>query len=909
MVVFVGRDRTLGELVDVVERAAAGNGGGRWLVGEAGVGKTAVLQQLAEQISPETRVLWATGREGETEFAWGVFEQLIGPLVSEGLDAVLPAPQRAAVRSALALDVATDGMDQSPLAPVVAARNLVLASNEALPVLVLVDDLQWVDAPSRRALDYLLARIADTTIAVVAAGRPGGDDDPPVPALPLEPLDPAASLLLLQERGIPDPAIGERILDEVGGNPLLLQAAASALDDLQRSGRAGLPEVLPVPASVTRLAEKRLVDLDTAARDAVLVAAIAPGGELRTVSHALRVLGHDGESLEAAEAGGILRIDGSRVAFSHPTLRSAAYYAATPSERRQAHTAVASGLTDDVVRAWHLGQAAIGPDDHAADQLARAGDALLGRRAPIEAAAHFERAAALTNDPETAALRLRKAAEALADTGRSDVAVAALDRADRLGRKKLEAARRERLRLRLAARSSATADVVEGLRRLAAQVQDLDPQLSAEVSLDCVPTLVQLFRVDDIEAVATDALTQAEQAGASDLARRAEVVLGGVRLGRGDLDGQEHLDRYAEVLEAEGSVAAAPFLAEVVAPFLGLLRRGPEVDALFDDLDRELRAAVAIPALIAVLGARAVLNHGRDLRLTIAYDVEAIELSKAIDQPDLARFATVSLAMASGVRGDVERTTWAAERCAASSDRTHHVAGLAGRAHLHLARGELDESLALYERLYEQHGIGHSMARWEPDWCEALVRHRQTERALEMIDHFSASPMGLLATGGVARVRGMLAVDDADAVAQFEHGLRFVDLIPNDIVRGRTELVWGERLRRARKRAEARTHLETAVTLLRRVGADPWADRAERELVAAGAAPAMQQGTADALTGRERDVVRLAAEGATNRVIAEQLYVSPRTVETHLGSIYRKLGVANRRELIHWVSKGGGPAN
>lgn len=909
LAVFVGREHYLRELTDLAARAAAGDGGVRWIVGDAGMGKTAVLGELVERIDPDTRVLSATGREGETELAWGVFEQLVAPLVTEELDTRLPAPQRSAVRSALALETSPASTDHLPLATAMAGRNLLLLAAATRPLLVLLDDWHWVDEPSRRALDYVLARLEGTPITVIVAGRRGDGAEPPVEALPLDPLDRDASLALLRERGVQDREVGERILDQLGGNPLLLGAAASELDEPQRAGRAPLPEVLPVPASVVRLAEKHLVDLDTSTRDAVLIAAVAPRGDLRTVNLALRVLGRDGHPLERAEAAGIIRLDEAHVAFTHPTLRSAAYHTASAGDRRRAHGAVAETLTDEVVRAWHAGQAAVGPDDGVADDLTRAADTLLGRRAPVAAAGSFERAAALTTDPEAAGVRLRRAAEALAETGRTEAALALLDQADDLGRLELEAARREQLRLRLAARGGATEEAIEGLRSLAARVQALDPLLSAQVWLDALPALVGAARGNDIEQVAKSALEQADRAGSPNLARRAEVALGGLRLARGDLDGQAMLDRYAEVLEVEGALASAPFLAEVVAPYLGLLRRGPEVEALFDTLERDLRQAVAIPSLIAVLSARSLLSRGRDLRRSAADNVEAIELAEAIDQPELALLAAASLSVTAGVMGDDERVALAAGRCARATSSAHQAGGLAGRAALHLGRGELDEALAIYELMCERFGIGSSMVRWEPDWCEALVRTRHRERAAETIEEFAGSPMGPLTTGGICRVRGMVATDDDAAAAQFRRALRFVDIIPNDVVRGRTELVWGERLRRSRKRAEARTHLETAVTLLRRVGADPWADRAERELVAAGAAPAMQQGTADALTGRERDVVRLAAEGATNRVIAEQLYVSPRTVETHLGSIYRKLGVANRRELIHWVSKGGGPDN
>ena len=252
MPVFVGRESSLRELVDVVGRAASGHGDGRWLVGDPGVVKTAVLRQLVERVEPGTRVLWATGREGETALAWGVFEQLIAPLVADGLDSTLAEPQRAAVRSALAVETEPLTTDPSHLAPAVGGRNLLLAAAESQPLLVLVDDLHWVDQPSRRMIDFVLARLDGTRVAVVVAGRSGHGADPPIAELPLAPLDRDASLAILRECGVHDQAVGDRILDQLGGNPLLLGAAVGELDEHQRSGRAGLPDVLPVPASAGR---------------------------------------------------------------------------------------------------------------------------------------------------------------------------------------------------------------------------------------------------------------------------------------------------------------------------------------------------------------------------------------------------------------------------------------------------------------------------------------------------------------------------------------------------------------------------------------------------------------------------------------------------------------------------------
>ncbi len=901
---LLGREHLLADLTTVVQQAAAGHGGARWIVGDAGVGKTAVLHHLIAARPGQSRLLTATGREGEAGLAWGGVEQLVGPLVAEGHDAALPDPQRAALRAALALGGGDTPATGTTLAPIVGTRSLLTRAARQRPLLVVIDDVHWLDEPSRAAVGYLATRLAAEPIALVVGGRPE-PTTPPCPADTLGPLDPVAAEALLERLGITDPAVARQIIEQVGGTPLLLEAAVAALDDHQRKGRAALPEVLTVPPSVGRVAEQRLDGLEAECRTALLVAATALRGDLTVVSRALSALAVDVGRLEPAEAAGIVTVVDHRVEFSHPTLRSAAYHGAAARDRRLAHGAIGAVLTDQVASAWHTGLATLGPDAEAADALAGSGDELMRRRAPVDGARHLELAARLTPDPETAARRLRRGASALSETGRVEAALALLARADELGHDPLEAARREQLRLRIAARGGATDAVIEQLRTLAESVEDADPGLAAELWLDTLPALVRSIRLDEIEHAAKLALEQARRAGDTRLERRAEVATGAVRLARGDIGGADLLDRHVEILDCEGALAAGAFLAEVVAPALALLRRGPEVELLFDTLDRELRAAVALPALVAVLSARAVLAHGRDLHETIALDSEAIALADSIGQPDLALHAAGSLVVAAAMAGDRERCLLGAERCERSRDDAHRLAGLCGRAALHLGEGRLDEALALYEQMGERFGIGTLVIRWEPEWCEALVRSRRRAEALGVLDELVGTPSALLATAAVERIRGLLAEDDDEAAEHFQASLSFLDLIPNDVARGRTELLWGERLRRSRKRAEARAHLEAAATILRRVGADLWADRAERELVAAGSAAVGLMGSLEALTTQEHEAARRAVVGASNREIADQLFLSPRTVETHLGSVYRKLGVRNRRELVQWARATG----
>lgn len=900
---LLGREALLEQLTSTVARAVVGQGSVTWLVGDAGVGKTSLLRGLVDQIGPEARALCVSGHEGEVDLAWAGLEQLVGPLIAEGLDASLPAPQRAALRAALALEGGDGSGDESPLAPVVGARTLLAAAAEAQALVLVVDDVQWLDQPSRRAVDHLATRLDGCRMALVVAGRPHHDVPSPVVPQRLEPLDPAAAAAVLRQRGVTDPAVAQRVIAQLGGNPLLLEAATEAMDGHQRAGRRALPEVLVLPSSVARLAEQRLAGLDDEVRTAVLVAAVAPRSDLGVVGRALDGLGEHARWLEAAEAAGIIDVHEGVVRFAHPTLRSAAYHGMSTVRRRQAHLAVAGALTDIVAKAWHAGLGTFSPDEDVAGALTGSGAELLHRRTPVDAAQHFELAAVLSPEPEVAAVRLRLAAQALAETGRSDAALVLLERADRQGQDQLEAARREQLRLRMASREGAADEVIERLRALAAEVEESDPELSAELLLDTLPALVRSIRLGEIEAAASSALDYARRAGSDRLARRAEVVLGAVRLAGGDLAGSALLDRHVEVLADEGALAAGPFLAEVVAPSLGLLHRGPEVDVLFDTLEADLRAAVAVPALIVVLGARAVLAHGRDLRETLALNAEAMALADAVGQPELAAHAAGSQVIAAAVRGDRDACLDAARRCAASPHEAHQLAGFCGLGALHLGYGELTEALTAYDELYDRFGVGSFVIRWEPEWCEALVRARRREDAVAVLEKLVQAPGAVMVTAGIERVRGLLADDDEEAAEHLTVALAVLDFVPNDVARGRTELLWGERLRRSRKRAAARAHLEEAVMLLDRVGAEVWAERARRELVATGAGPNGTAGSVLALTVQELDAARLAVAGATNAEIGERMFLSPRTVETHLGKVYRKLGVRNRLGLVAWAAE------
>ncbi len=859
------------------------------------MGKSALLDDAADAARGTARVLRAEGREAEHDLPWSALGEVLGPLLDEGLDTRLDRTERVALLGALARQDLEQEVE--PYAVLRGSVSLLREASGRSPVLVLVDDVQWLDPPSRLAVEHLTRAVEIAGVALVVAGRPEDTVVPAVPPTRLEALAPASARALLEDLGVDSADVRGRVVRELGGNPLLLHAAAAALGPAQRRGAVTLPAVLPVPASVGRLAEDRLAAVPPDDQPGLLALALA---DVLDATAAVGVMVRGGAApdvLSRLEAAGVLAVAPEAVRFSHPTLRTATIDKAGGAARRAAHGLLAEVVTDPSSRAWHRGLSLAGPEEAVAADLEEQAVALARRGAPFGAARHLELAARLSVDDIAAARRLRRAAEAAFGAGEDDAAVALLDRADVVaGAGDDDGWRRSRVRLRLQLRAGDLDAPVAGLRRLATDVAAHDPRSAAELLLDAVPALVRTVRLPDLDAVARESRRLADQAGDARLARRAEVALGIAETAVGDASGPAHLDRYREVLQDEG-LEAGPFLAEVVAPALAVLRPGPEADELFTTLDAELRAAALAPALVALLAARAIATQTRRFPEAVAYGREAVDLSVAIGLPVLGRLPAISLVLCAGLVGDRAGCAAAAELLLATDEPLLVQGALIGVGALHLGLGELEQALEVYERIGEEFGLGAGVTRWEPEWCEVLVRLGRREEAAAALERAAATETAWIAEGPFDRVRGLLAGTGEEADADFGRAVAWFQAVGNRMGEGRTELCWGERSRRDRRRAAARVHLARAAALFEELGAGLWLDRARAELEAVRAAGGRGVRGVDALTARELEVARRAAGGQTNREIAESLFVSPRTIETQLAAACRKLGVANRREL------------
>lgn len=880
---LLGRADAVEAIGELLDRAAAGDGGTLWFEGEAGIGKTRLLAQARPLAAGRFLVLATTGYESEVDLAWSGLLSIVEPLLAGDL----AAPQRAAIDAALHLAGADEPVE--PFAVVLAVRNLLLDASEGRPVLLLVDDAHWLDESTRLVVDHLARRSSGLPVAVVAASRPA-TPGAPVDAVELGPVGDDAATELLVQAGVDSPEVRSRLVQELGGRPLLLLAAAARL----AVGDTPAATPVPLPPTVLELAADRLDGLDPAARFPLLVAATVAGGDQDTIARALAAEGLALDALDTAEAAGILAFGGGRVAFTHPTLRSAAYHGATASDRRRAHRLVGRVSDAPDTQALHLALGAEGPDAELLGRVEAAADALHARGAPVEAARAHELAARLADQPEAAARQLRLAAELLVDTPEADAVLDLLDRAALVDRSAAEQARAEKVRLRWASRQGDSDAAIDGLQSLAGALAGDEPALATGLLLEALPSLIRQRRAVDIFVVSKQAHELAATCDDRGVRLRADIALGGSLVAAGDPAGGPLIERYHELLDEEG-LGAGPFLAEVTAPILGFLHRTDDVRVLLDRLEADLRRRGALPVLASVLAAKAAILHGPDLPGTIAAAEEAIALAEELRHPGLVEMPAASLAVAAAMRGDAERTATACAVVEACGGPVNRQTAEIARGALALGHGRLDEALVAYEWLAAEAGLGRGHLRWEPEWAESLIRAQRREDARRVLDDLEASGGPGWAVAGVARIEGMLADDEDVAAERFRTSVDLMALARNDVGEGRTELVWGERLRRARRRAAARPHLERALELLTRCGASVWAERAAAELALAGGVAAAS-GTEE-LTAQELHVARLAASGATNRDIGHELFVSPRTVEAHLTTVFRKLGVRNRREL------------
>ena len=907
-----GREQECARLDRALESARRGRSAVLVLRGEAGMGKTSLLRYAIAQ-AEAMDVVRATGVESEAELEFSGLLELCRPLLAHVGE--LPELQASALLGALGFEPA-GAHDRFAIGA--ATLGLLAAAAERQPLLVVVDDLNWLDRPSAEALRFAAQRLLADRVAVIAATRleEGSDFVPGAEEIELAPLPLESARGVVEDEvgyAIP-PDVMDRLHAATHGNPLALVELTDILTPDQLHGHEPLEDPLPAGAGVERAFAGRAQGLPVEARRALLLLALATVDRLEVVARALDGIGLDTGALEAAEDARLIEIESGRVRFRHPLVRSAVTRSASPPERRAAHRALASALDgDEDRRAWHLGAAALGPDEEAASALAAAGARASGRGGFGPAAAAFERAALLTPDEPRRLERLADAAEAAWHAGATTHAIALLD--DALARRSEPRQRARMLHLRgrlevyTGSQEKAHALLLEG----GALVEDVDPALAATLLGDAVEPCFYGGRVDEGLAAAERARALASSDGTF-VDAHTDYWLARALAAAGR--GEEAAKRYTRLLEILDTVPGLSLRWALVVRSiaLGMLDRPDEgctVAAKAVGVARE-RGPTGLASALAQAswnGVRAGHWHR-----TVSAATEGLALARELAQTIHVVDFLCDLTRIEAARGDVQS-------CRVHADE---VDELAERHGLVIVREQTRTSLGLLELGLGRpdHALPHleqaagnlASLRFhdrdvapEPELVEALVRLGRVEDAraalgpaLERVA--GASPAWGAAVG--ARLRGLVADEDAFE-GEFRNALALHERADDVFAQARTELAFGERLRRAGHRREARVHLRVALAAFEVLAAAPWLERTGTELRATGETLRKRQPyEAEELTPQELQIALLVAEGKTNKEVGATLFLSHKTVEFHLGRIYRKLSLGSRGELIKLFAAG-----
>ena len=905
---LVGRQEELARINALIARARRGRGGALAIRGVAGIGKTALLSETVAR-ARGMRVLATAGHQTESTLLFAGLSDLAAPIL--GHLAAVPPPQSAALRGALALDVPSPG---DRFAVCAAALALLRSASVDRPILIVTDDAHWLDGPSAECLAYIARRVGGTPIAVLISLRTedgGVVDLRDLDVLDLGPLEPADARSLL-ERAAPDLAAAahETILATAAGIPLgLLELPASLAPDERTGERQPRGPLRPTDA-IRRAFEGRIARLADDTSRALLVAAATEPAEMGTVAAACRAVGVDPRALEQAERERLIVIDSGRLEFGHPLARSVAYHAATNAERRRVHAALA-GVTSGESRAWHLASSAAGPDEEAADALDEVGHRAVARRGYAVASAAFERSARLTPPGDRRAARFLAAAAAGAAAGRPSPATALLDQATNETSDPHLLASIEQQRGAVLMMTGPPSAVVERLQRAAQPLFTSDPDRAAEMLADAA---IAASAAGHCRA----ALTIAEKAASLLSAKSSTLARAHALAARG------HCRLLTGLTAQAGSdIAEVRKLVPSIPPgwqSMGAVMVALDTYLLVVDPVAARNVSQAHAAAMREAGALSGLPYALSMGVMSGIWVgpwaslesearEAVALCEETGQEPTLGYALYCVARLTAAWGREDECRRAVSRALELGER----AGLgsvisfatAALGFLELSLGRIAQAIEVLERAQQgldEQGIGGpTLVPVMPDLIESYVRAGRGIDAVRMADRLTGQAEatgGRWALGAAARCRALTS--DASPDAGFALALELHDgSLPFE--RARTLLAYGQRLHRLRRREEARTRLREAIDILAELDARPWLAVARGELRAAGAVTRTAR-PPTVLSPQEWRVALAVSRGATNREVAAQLFLSPRTVESHLEQIYRKLDLRSRTQLATYAA-------
>ncbi|MEO3826599.1 AAA family ATPase [Actinomadura sp. B10D3] len=894
----MGRDREMDRVARLLDGVRAGRSGTLVLQGEAGIGKTALLGRIASGAG-DMRLVRGAGIESETELAFSGLHLMLHAHIDR-FDA-LPARQAAALRSAF-------GLGDGPAGDrfLIGAATLTLLSELAAerPLVCLVDDAQWLDTASLDALLFAARRLGADPVAMVFAVRDGARPFPGhgLDVVRLAGLDRAAAEQLVAAHA---PAltvpVRERLLDEAAGNPLALIELANALQS--RPARNAGP--LPVGGRVQETFRRRLAELPDATRRLLLVVAADATADLGVVLRAGEALALTPADLGPAEEAGLVVLDGDEVRFRHPLIRAVTYQDAPHHRRIEVHGVLAATLAGDGHadrRAWHLAAAATGPDEDVAAELERVAHRAGRRGGSAAVAAAYERAARLSTAAESKARRLVQAARAAYDAGRPDQATRLAGEAEHHTADAGIVAEATFVRAQVAyERTSPAADAALALRG-AGLIATSDPERAVSMLTEAV-WCARDAGAHDLVRQSVDLLREIGLPAGSAKAPVAAGLIAYGRLAGGAAGAPGTVPAMRALFEAARDGLVEDVVDNIIGGFMGLLVAADRpATELLERLAAQARAEGALGLLPYILeplaigrlllgdlrGADSAAQEGLSLAADIGMDIQvtALRCIAVRLEPDPER----SRAMAAGLRkhADVHPTNTALASW--------------GLGLLDLAGGRAEAALERLDEVCSGPARHDVLIRAVPDHAEAAVRAGRPDLARTHLPAFEAWAAAASCTALLSRCRALLA--DGDAAE--EHYRAALDLHGDHAYdAARTRLLYGEWLRRRRRRTEAGTELAAARDAFARLGAPGWAERARAELEVLGDRPAARAGDADPLkrlTPQELQVVRLAAAGLSNREIGAQLFLSPRTVGHHLYKAYPKIGVTRRVELARLIS-------
>jgi DNA-binding CsgD family transcriptional regulator len=893
-----GRRDECAALDRLLERVRLGQSSVLVLRGDAGIGKTALMEFVAEQATG-CRVTRAVGVQAEMELAFAGLHHLCAPMLS-GMR-TLPAPQQDALAVAFGLQ---EGSAPDRLLVALAVLSLLAEAAETAPLVCLIEDSQWLDRASAQVLAFVARRLLAERIAMVFAVRDptAADELAGLPELRVEGLSDADARSLLESvvHGRVDESVRDRILSETRGNPLALLELPRGLTPAELAGGFGLPDARPLANRIEQSFLQRVQALPRDTQRLLLTAAAEPLGDASVLRHAAERLGIGTDAGRPAEAAELIEF-GSRVRFRHPLVRSAVYREADSRDRADVHRALAEAtdpIADPDRCAWHRAHATATPDEEVAAEMARSADRAQRRGGLAAAAAFLERAAELTPDPARRVSRALDAAQAKLDVADSAAAFELLSAAKLGPLDELQRARLERLGAQIVFARGRGRDAPPLLLEAARRLESLDGAMARETYLEAMASAMFAGRLGsgpDERAIAeaARALGRVQNPGAAEALLDALVI------------------RFTE-----GYAAAVKPLSQALRAFGGPDGGGADrhwlwlacrlAQDLWDDelwhvladggvrIARDTGALSLLPVMANFLAGFNIHSGAFATAAALIDEVEAI--TQATGLPPLKYGQGILAAW----RGDLAQAEplfkWAARNAMERGEGSGYGGIRWVTALLYNAHGYYGQALAAATEACEHEDVlyyGWALV----ELIEAGVRGGRQDEAAAALDRLSerTRPSGTeWALGIEARCHGLVSDDESpyrESIERLARSRAMLEL-------ARSRLLYGEWLRREHRRTEAREQLRRAHADFGRLGVEGFAERARRELLATGeTVRRLTADTRDALTPQEVQVARLARDGHTSPEIAAQLFISPRTVEYHLHKVFRKLDVSTRKEL------------